>query len=195
MKFKPEHIREVLRQCTVQEYRRGKAWYPKANKWCQLVAVRYGLRPGQVAGILAAMSPQKGWHHNIIGARELIASNGRRSNQMEANANKARAILSGRQAGEVLASGKGHKVRAFFACIENPKDTRAVCLDRHAFAIAAGRVLPAATLAKLFRGQKWQNAATKAYQMVADEYGLLPNELQAITWLTWRRLKNQQEEI
>jgi hypothetical protein len=184
MQPQSRHIERTLLACTAHEWRRGKAWYPKAHKWCALVARRYGVPVDRVAGVLAALSPQTSWTYNLTITRRFFATSGAQSGQTRANAAKALCILQGASPLDVLG---GHKVRNFYLSIVG--DGAALCLDRHAYSLACGRTLADVELAKAFSAKKRQRATFNAYNRVAEEYGLRLSELQAITWLTWRRIK------
>jgi len=51
---------------------RSKLWYDGANKIASELADRYDMEDTQVAGILAAMSPQKDWFQNVSMAERAI---------------------------------------------------------------------------------------------------------------------------
>ncbi len=57
------------------EYReRAKQWYVGANKLSQQAADKYGMTLAQVAGVMAALSPQKDWYMNYdLGIRTIDA--------------------------------------------------------------------------------------------------------------------------
>jgi len=83
-------------------------------------------------------------------------------------------------------------VRAFFACILDPSDPWAVCIDRHAAAVAYGRTLSDREMKNavaVTKGADRYQALADAYRAVAAARGMLPMDVQAVTWVTWRRLK------
>ena len=63
-----DHIKKnllFLYNSVTPEYReRAKQWYVGANKLSQQAADQYGLTLAQVAGVMAALSPQKDWYMN-----------------------------------------------------------------------------------------------------------------------------------
>ena len=79
----------------------------------------------------------------------------------------------------------GPKVSAFAENLAG--DTRKVTIDRHAFNVACG-----AEYIVDKRGpkitEKRRRRAASAYRVVAKRAGLEPSELQAITWLVWKRV-------
>jgi hypothetical protein len=94
--------------------------------------------------------------------------------------------------------GNMHKVRNFFNNISNPNDPDAVTIDTHA--VAAGLLLPLSGSSKQvlynFGGAGNVNTGmtgtypvyADAYRELAKELGLLPREVQSITWEAVRGL-------
>ena len=156
-------------------------WYPIAHAFCAQWAQAFGLETWQVAGIVAALSPQLSWEKNKEQAIESIArlQNSRTLDGMMAYpANKAKAIriFKGEAPLDVLG---GMKVRSFYRNIM--LDTESVTIDRHACAIAlhglntdkSGQV---SVTDKLYR------LLARAYADVAHNYGVAPFVIQSVTW-------------
>lgn len=173
------------------EWDSGLTWYSgRAAQVCAdiISAARAGGRAitfRQAAGILAALSPGTSWDDNCDGAIELAATGAGFYRQSDDNNAKALAILNGAEPLTVLG---GRKVRSFFANILNPHTSGAVTIDRHALAILFGRPLSERELKVLARRGVYTVAAG-IYRAVARIYGIRPLQLQAITWVAWRRLK------
>lgn len=116
-----------------------------------------------------------------------------------------RVLDDGRQETISRALGDAHKVRNFYNNIFDPFDPRSVTIDTHAVAVAL--LLPVAGTDKhvvsLFNGPK--SAPTghrgtyvifaEAYRELAAEYGLLPQELQAMFWAGARSLFAEKRNI
>lgn len=182
----------LFNRATVDERQEGLAWYRKANTFAQGLAERNGLSLAQASGIVAALSPQVSWEVNQTLAMKACAG---RSyvGQTRPNMAKASAIREGSNPSEVLFTSDrtGKKVRAFYACIADPEGTKEVCIDRHAYSLAEGL---------LANDDKERTNALQrkgVYEGLADSYreasrilGVLPHEVQAVTWLVWRNLKN-----
>jgi hypothetical protein len=111
-------------------------------------------------------------------------------------------IARGEQPNEVL---NGHKVRSFFNNILEPSDPSLdVTVDSHAFSIAmAEKYGSGSDEYGYFAGSKKLNDKTSPgsatlgftglysifadqYRVVANELGVSPNQLQAVTWIQWR---------
>jgi len=55
-----------------QTRQRSKLWYMGANRIANEIAQKYGLEVRQVAGVMAALSPQKDWYQNVSLAERTI---------------------------------------------------------------------------------------------------------------------------
>jgi hypothetical protein len=83
----------------------------------------------------------------------------------------------------------GKKIRAFYSNILNPLDPAAVTIDGHAVNVWRNqRVNLQKVAAKKFRW-KYDDVAAD-YRRAAAGVGLLPNQVQAITWFAWKRVNN-----
>ena len=138
------------------------------------------------AGILAALSPALLWVDSIPIAYDIAATGtvGTDAFTTDGNIVKALAIKDGADPLTVLV---GNKVRAFYASIVAKGETDAVCVDRHAMAIVAGRKLTDREQGGIGNVGAY-DAVALAYVDAAAALGLAPAVLQAITWVTWRRL-------
>ena len=179
-------ILEVWQQATIAELDEGLNWYADANAFAMTLDPE---RPERAAGVIAALSPLKAWTDNCRLAA-LAFEQGFASGVMRANGAKADAILSGAHPLEVL---KGNKVCNFYKAIENPEHPDAVCIDRHAFDIAVGRVTNDQSRSALSRKgvyERFGAAYKRAARIIAlNDHAVSPSQLQAVTWVTWRRLK------
>lgn len=183
------HLVHVAQQCLLLDpglYAQGETWYANAWQWCQRMAQRYPYTPHQIAGVVAALSPQVSWERNLTLAtsaldRHMVGLE--LLGQTQDNLGKAQAILDGVEPLDALG---GLKVRAFYQCIISAGETDQVCVDRHAVAAyyAPGDVV-------------WASLTPKRYAIVAAAYteaaavlGVTPAQCQAIVWCAWRRSAN-----
>lgn len=174
-------IIEVYALATDAELDEGLNWYRDANAFAQSLTPG---NPAMGAGVIAALSPLKSWPDNCRLAG-LAVEQGFASGALGANVRKADAILSGAEPLEVLS---GNKVRNFYKAILNPEDPEAVCIDRHAFDIAVGRVTNDQSRTALSRKGVYERFG-RAYERAARFYEVSPSQMQAVTWGVWRRLK------
>lgn len=127
------------------------AWYAEAKALAAEWSARCPVSTlGDIVGMLAALSPQNGWLDQVIWMPRILQQcrtlQGRDIPAEDlaehipgpgftANKRKAARIWLGESALDVLS---GPKVRAFYVCIMTAGHTEQVCIDRHAWSIAAG---------------------------------------------------------
>lgn len=179
-------IVDVWKLATVSELAEGMEWYRDAHA----LAVRLNpADPASAAGVIAALSPMMTWGQNVNVAVRAYAD-GKASGALFGNVAKADRILAGERPEDVLG---GNKVRAFYQIIADPSSA-AVCVDRHAFDIAVGRVTNNESRAALGRKgvyDRFNMAYVRAAKAIAKDTGMdvTAAQVQAVTWVTWRRLK------
>jgi hypothetical protein len=189
------NILAVFFKATDLETINGAEWYPAANHAAQIMAARYNVTLKTAVGVIAALSPNNAWERNLLDADSMIraysagghdAADSIKVGTYNANKIKALAILSGDDCLQILG---GLKVRAFYDCILAGDS---VCVDGHAYAIWTGGYIPTTKTPKI---------TPKLYEAIAADYRLAAAtinsilqaeysaaQIQAITWLTWRRI-------
>lgn len=127
--FYVENIARAWLACSWRQTRRAFTWYPTAHEIAGLVGHgNYVVG----SGIIAALSPQKDWYHNIGLAMQ--ASEGVFAGQVGNALDKARRIWDGEDPRDVLPMDK--KTGQFFLNILDPDDPEPVTIDRHAYRVA-----------------------------------------------------------
>lgn len=181
--FRPRtsNILSVFSQATVAELDEGLNWYREAHG---LASRLDAAKPSRAAGVIAALSPITPWERNIHLAIRAF-EDGEASGTLGRNVEKANRILNGEDPLDVLS---GHKVRAFYSCIAHPETSKTVCIDRHAFDVAHGKVTNDPTR-NVLRSAKHYDTVARAYVRAADELGYSAPAVQSVTWIVWRRLK------
>jgi hypothetical protein len=189
------NILAVFFKATDLETINGAEWYPAANHAAQIMATRYSVTLETAAGVIAALSPNNRWERNLTDADFMIraysaggydAADFIKVGTYNANKIKALNILSGDDCLQILG---GLKVRAFYDCILAGDS---VCVDGHAYAIWTGGYIPTTKTPKIT--PKLYEAISADYRLAAAtinsilqaEYSAA--QIQAITWLTWRRI-------
>jgi hypothetical protein len=179
----------------------GRRWYAAAHDEALRLS---GLLPYSVittAGVIAALSPNNQWARNLQDAAAVLnehhAQGPHAASRVsvctyDANKLKALAILSmqGPTVDTVAAVLNGRKVSAFFRCILG--SSQAVCVDGHAYSVWAGEHIPTTKTPKI--GPRLYERIAADYRLAAmaisgREPRVTPAELQAITWVTHRRLR------
>lgn len=152
----------------------GAVWYRMAHT----LALELAHGDAKVgAGVIAALSANKGWYQNQLLATDALAGfvHGHVGDALD----KVRAILAGQEPETVLPMRV--KTGHFYRCISNPSDPWAVVIDRHAHDIACGEIY----------GERYRGlSAVSRYEALADAYrdaaaylGVLPMVVQATVWV------------
>lgn len=180
---------------TIEETKEGLEWYNDANQYCRELAARFNVTISQVAGIIAAFSPQCGWQENKRFALSfLISPNKIIKNEVQTR--KAKKILRLRSESDIYnalsLNDAAWKTKAFFLNILNPIVLTDVTIDRHAIAVCIQH--PTKTFALSEAYSKLTVSQYRffeaCYVKAAVSLKLLPQQLQAITWTTYRRLRD-----
>lgn len=179
------NILRVWEASTDDERNAGRDWYGEASNLARELDPQ---NPRRAAGVIAALSPQLSWTRNADLACRLYGDGSLdESHGLGANIRKANRIHAGEDPDEILG---GHKVRAFFSNIADPAASPAVTVDRHAHDVARGRrYSDAERVAKSgLSSPRIYGAFVAAYERAANEVGATPLQIQATTWVTWRRI-------
>jgi hypothetical protein len=196
------HISGMLQLASQADIISGLQWYQRASDLAlRLIQAYEGLTMGQAVGVIAALSPNNKWERNCIDAEAMIKtwSVGGDYNAIKVctfNPNKKKAIdilnldMESADAEAIPTILNGQKVVAFYRSIMGDKN--AVCVDGHAYAIFIGERIPTTKTPSIT--PKLFETIQRAYQLVAkrsvDLCGveLSPTQVQAVTWVTYRRL-------
>lgn len=183
---------------TTGELKEGLRWYKDANDYCRELAGRFNITLQQAAGIIAVFSPQAGWTENkryavsfLINPKIILRS--------LIQVKKAKKILTLTSETDIYnaqtVADAAFKTKSFFLNILNPDVATDVTIDRHAIAVCIQHpdnvYALDASYAKPTKGQ--YDFFQTCYMKAAAELDILPHQLQAITWLTYRRLRELKE--
>ena len=194
------YIKAMLMLATESDIAQGKHWYQRAEDFAlRLTNVYDGVTIEQVCGVIAALSPNNKWERNCNDAEAMIKAHWLRVDPttvkvctFNKNKEKAAKILAmespDSEAIEEILNGR--KVTAFFRCIIGHEDT--VCVDGHAYAIWLGERVPTTKTpsisATLYQTITRAYVNTSKYSLSLCGERLTPAEVQAVTWVTYRRL-------
>lgn len=177
-----ENVIACLERATLTEYHDGMTWYPRAHTFARDLDTDVW----RAAGVIAALSAQKEWNLNMrlaIRAYETGIVTGNTGVQN----NKAQTILDGNYSpDEILSILNGDKTRQFAKAIATAGDSDIAVIDRHAHDIAMGRIFDND---KRVIGKRLYRRMAMHYSEAAKEAGISVAQIQAITWVTWKREK------
>lgn len=187
-------IKRFYAQATAAELIEGLAWYNEANLYCKELASRFNISVSQAAGLIAVFSPQAGWLENKRYALNyLINPSVQLRSQVQQD--KAKLILTLKSETDIYNAqstrGAAFKTKSFFLNISNPDIVTSVTIDRHAIAVCIQDINNVHALDQSY-GQltaKQYAFFESAYLQAANELEILPHQLQAIVWVTYRRLR------
>lgn len=162
-------------------------WYSYASQFCAELEDDFTLGKNVAAGIIAALSPLQRWDNQVKDTpgiiHELQAGKYPSGIGFFSNKDKAVKIFQGEDPLEVLG---GDKVRNFYRNLIG--DEQAVCIDRHAISIS-GFSSKSADAGSLTSGVYSRIAF--AFKCAAQNLGLSPSGIQALTWCYFREIKSQ----
>lgn len=162
-------------------------WYQDAYKIACNLAKKHNTQTERVAGIIAALSPLKRWDKNIQLADDLLS--GRKVGHTKVMVSKAYKV-SKCDIADIPAVLNGNKITDFYSNIINPTCENRVTIDRHAIMIAMGGIhISQSDLVSLSNSDKKYSAVAEAYRRAAKKLGVRPLEVQAVTWVVWRKIK------
>ena len=184
------NITSVYRDADETQHAEGLLWYSDAQKAAYNIAVKYDIAVYIVAAVIAALSPNNKWSRNIVNADALIGAFIRGDGLLSVKVStynkmkqKAWDILAARPDYDgAKAMLKGQKITSFFMDIMGEFN---VTIDGHARNIAYGERV-GLTDDRTNIGVREYRALQAAYEEAARRVGLMPYQLQAITWRVWR---------
>jgi hypothetical protein len=178
---------------TPQEKLDGLQWYNRARRDCRKVAKSKNLSLMKVVGVVAASSPNLGWPKNVPTAEQIIDAHSAKIDHenidgcmaYKANRLKGYKVLDGvNRYAAILKTLNGPKISAFF---DNIMGGDSVTVDGHARNIAYGERVGLKSNAANIGKAEYLNIAM-SYRRAAGILGIKACDLQAITWVTWRRI-------
>jgi len=171
-----DNIVSAYRAASPRVKRLGRAWYPNAHDLAELIG-EGDVRKG--AGILAALSANKGWAENVRLAQD--AGSGNIHGHVRNALDKVELIASGTDPRFVL---HGLKTTNFFQCILDPTDDFPVAVDRHAHDVAVAK-----TYGEEPRGLSTPsryNMLAMCYRSAGAQLKVVPSRVQATVWIAHR---------
>lgn len=186
MEHNKANIVNALMLANQKEIEEGRLWYLKARKRCRNIANRTKTPFIKVVGMFAALSPACPIDKNFKDVEGLIKSSSYKCTTYNNNKNKAESIyyLERPTVKEICNILNGQKITRFFLNTYSHK-YEVVTIDRHAISLYFGTFDH-----KFIQTPKRIHKIRQDYKEVANEFKLRPYQLQAITWLVWKRINN-----
>jgi len=216
-----QNIAAVYNSADPKTRAEGRQWYQAVNEATNkdIRGTSTDLRSG--AGMVSAVSPSMDWENRNISAIKELHSLGRSqwkdiaqgdrshlsgmsiSAASTPNLLKAHRIMEGEDPDEVLSRRTAPKTNSFFHNIAEPDKSGPVTIDGRAHDIAVNRLqgwdqhrgISSAALpsGKKTRYEHFEDAYRTAARAINEQHGtgLLPHEVQAVTWERGKQLEKQ----
>ena len=193
-----QNIIAVYNLASVADKDQGESWYARALEFAGKLSALYDIEVTTIVGVIASLSPRNRWERNMQDAESMVKAyaNGATYKDLmqlkvctfKAGKDKAARILTDKiyDRFELLETLKGPKLQEFFNCILGDVDD--VCIDGHAYSIWVGDRITLVNVPSI--GKKLRQSIKADYQSAAQSLGVKPHVVQAITWVTWKRLHN-----
>ena len=186
------NISKIFKKCDTAELHHGKTWYNDARDTAAIIAVKYQLPLRIVVGVIAALSPTNKWDLNVRNADDMcrIFTHGgyveeTKPSTYKTMRDKAWSILQSmpHTDNDVAFILRGPKITDFFYCIMGHD----VCvIDGHAWCIANNDRRTMQEVPNI--GKKLRKELQQAYSKAGKKYDMTAYQMQAATWVAWRRI-------
>ena len=187
------NIERVFKLATPEEIKDGVTWYALAQADARRMTIYYSIPLTTVVGVIASLSPNNKWERNVINAKDLIEGylNGEHKESIKVSTyhamkDKAWSMLEDmlETDEDILTRLNGQKIKSFYECIMGYD---ACCIDGHAYNIWRYERV-GLTTDKTNIGKKLYAEIQGDYVRIAKKLDMKAYELQAITWVAWRRI-------
>tara|TARA_R100000005_G_scaffold34778_1_gene15984 strand:- start:2316 stop:2915 length:600 start_codon:yes stop_codon:yes gene_type:complete len=192
-----ENILTIYKMATPEEKRDGVVWYAKALAECTRISLDYDIPLHTTVGVIAALSPNNKWAINIQNCKDMIKAfvNGDGIDSFRVCTyhkmkQKAWSILEANTDHEgVIKILNGQKIVSFYRNIMGD-DT--CTIDGHARNIAYAERVNLTDIKTSIGKKEYSNLQMEYVQAAkrtrVNGRALKAFELQAITWVVWRRI-------
>ena len=183
------NIRRVFDLADRIDLEEGMKAYRAYQQTMAGLAGRYGCTLEQATAVFVSLSPNNAYLQNLRSAATVLAAH-------RAGIPKERVITSTYNhcrdrafqfldGADFLSATKGPKIRAFYSNIVNPSDPEPVTIDGHMIGVWFGHPITMKSAAYL---KVRYHEIAGGFRDVAAGLGLIPNQLQAVLWFTWKRI-------
>jgi len=188
-----KNIIAIYKLAKPSEIKHGLTWYVNANSDCKEIAEKLELPLHIVIGVVSALSPNNKWERNVINAEDLCTAfiNGQDMDSVKVSTyhkmkEKAWSILETMPSyDETIEILNGKKIVSFFRNISG--DETDITIDGHARNIYYNDKQGLTTPNTNIKKNEYKDIQ-KAYARASKKLGIKAYELQAITWVAWRRI-------
>jgi len=185
-----KNIMRVLLQASPEQYEQGLTAYQGYHDTLKVTAAKNDLDFEKVVAAFSALSPGNKLELNfkdldtlIVAVKTFKEASSIRLHCYSSCTQRAYEYLTG---WETFKPTRGNsKTWNFYNNILNPKSPDYVTIDRHAIEVWHGKEISEEARKKYFYKTKY-NQIVDDFKKVVKQTGLLPQQIQAITWYTWK---------
>lgn len=183
-----QRIVDVLNQGVNGELEVGYSWYFDTSKYLESIGKENGLNLRQSAAIFAVLSLRRPLASNKQVADRVIKTKNT-NGLMGYSAARIQSIFDGEDLDDVLLHGRtdARKVASFYLNLAEPETSAAVTIDRHMWDVLLGVKTPLRIRRAKYTAEEYEWAEDR-FRVIAEAEGKLPHQIQAATWLIWRRV-------
>lgn len=187
-----DNILAVYSQAEPDELFHGMVWYETAKRSAQDIADKCQLPLHVVVGVISALSPTNKWDRNLVDAELFCQTfvDGGYIEEVSACTYKTMWEKAWRILQEMPEDCQtvanilnGPKITDFFWCIMG-FDT--CVIDGHAWCIANADRRTMQEVPSI--GKKLRMELQEAYTVAGHKHGMTAYQMQAVTWVAWRRI-------
>lgn len=184
------NLRKIFMQADETDRRDGQAAYRSYHAVIANFSRHYGFRFERTLAAFVAMSPSSDYFGNLRSLASVLAGlrAGREPDEITVSTYKHcrnRAILYATGAVDFLVTVRGPKIRAFYQNILDPLDPVPVTVDGHISCAWQGVDL---TMRQALVRPRYYKVIAAAVRYLAEREGYVPNQMQAVIWMTRKRL-------
>ena len=180
IKQQTNRIEKIFSFSTKADKKAGMSWYSDASRFADKTAEKYGLSKEQVCQLISLLSPQVKWARNKINVVDLIEGNVDGIFSCRRTISECERVVEG----AFLIPKDRLKTYSFAKCILDAGQGEDIVVDRHAIKIAFGEM----SAKEIGITKKRYLDAAKAYRIVAKKFNMSGAQMQAVTWVTYKRL-------
>jgi hypothetical protein len=185
-----QNILRVYHQAGPGELDAGLRWYTQAHDEAFRLHCGTGRKISlpKVCGVIAAVSPGLRWERNVAVAERILSGQGLEGLGVRwyLGVRKAEQILRVSASMEIPHILHGNKTVCFYDNLAFGLQSTRVTIDGHAWAIRQG-IRVSLDLTPSISDTQYRQAE-EDYRSAAAEVCIAPLQLQAVTWVVWRRL-------
>lgn len=180
-----DHVANILRvwsQADIVDMEEGLVAYARYRETLSRLAGYYSKPLFSVVGAFVALSPNNAYMTNLRAVKSMLE--GQRGAGYGDCQLRAKRCLAGK---EFLSFTQGLKTRNFYQNILDPGNPHPVTVDGHAFSVWDGRYHRMKD-ANVVQNPRVYARIAGDYRIAAMRTNVIPQQMQAVTWFTWKRL-------